>query len=220
VPDDRDTRPPPGARPSRVEVPRPRARQTSQHDRVGGGPSVDRDEEMLAIMRQMEERIAAQIASVQIEAVEEAKKSVRPRAEHKPGAGWFQQLPALVVALTGLVAAFAAFYKPTDTSKGEEAYKLVRDAQLKADERAVERAKIDDDRWKFTIGLFKRLPGITIVEAPGQEPIEPIDISPPPRVAKTPPAPTIQVRQPLPQAPASATPVKLPPPEQLFKKAP
>jgi hypothetical protein len=216
----RDTVPPPAAgRLSRAEVPRPRARLSSQRDR---DEPVDRDEHLLQVMAEMERRIADKIADVRIEAVEEAKKSIRPgpAEPQKHSTTFFQQLPAVLIALTGLVAAFAAFYKPTDTTKGEEAYKAVRDAQIKQDTDIAARAKIDDERWKFTIGLFKRIPGITIVEAPGQEPIEPIDISPPPRTTKPPAAPTIQVRQPLPPAPASAAPVKLPPPEQLFKKVP
>jgi hypothetical protein len=215
----RDTTPPPGARLSRAEVPRPRARMGSTRER---DDPVDRDEHMLQVMAEMERRLADKIADVRVEAVEEAKKSIRPgpAEPQKQSTTFFQQLPAVLIALTGLVAAIAAIYKPTDTSKGEEAYKAVRDAQIKQDADIAARAKIDDERWKFTIGLFKRIPGITIIEAPGQEPIEPIDISPPPRVPKTPPAPTIQVRQPLPPTPPSAAPVKLPPPEQLFKKAP
>lgn len=215
---DRDTKPPPAAgRVSRVEVPRPRPKLQS-HRGDDPPPTVDRDEHLLQVMRAMETRIADKIADVRVEAVEEAKRSTRPAAKSEPpkATHWLATIPTIIVAVTGLVAAIAALRKEPDTTKDEQSYKTLSEALSRKDAADVARAKVEDDRWKFTIGLFKRIPGITIVEAPGQEPIEPIDILPPPRTSKPPPAPTIQVRAPLPAPAPSIAPVKLPTAEKIY----
>lgn len=216
----RDTAPPPAAgRVSRVGVPPARPKLPSYR---GGDDEGSADREyMLKVFRDMEHRLADKIAEVRVEAVEEAKRSMRPPAKSEPpkATHWLSTIPAILVAVAGLVTAIAALRREPDTTKDEQSYKTLSEAVNKQAADLAARAKTDEERWKFTIGLFKRIPGITIVEAPGQEPIEPIDILPPPRSrAPKPPtaAPTIQVREPLPAPAPSVSAVKLPSPEKLF----
>lgn len=175
-------------------------------------------------MAEMEQRLADKISDVRIETIEEARslrptppaKSERPKATH-----WLSTIPAIIIAVTGLVAAIAALRKEPDTTKDEASYKALSDAVNAQTAAASARAAVDEERWRFTIGVFKGM-GVKIVEAPGQEPIEPVELQPSPLNTKRSPssAPAIQVRTPLPQAAPSASAVKLPSPEKLFGKTP
>lgn len=185
---------------------------------------------MLRVMREMEERLASKIADVRIEAVEEAKKSVRPpAAPAAPPApptqktNFFQQLPAVLIATTGLVAALGALYKPVDTTKDEASYKALSAAVNGVASAQAARSRVEDERWRFTVGVFKGQ-GMRIIDPPGEEPIPPVELAPPPLNTKRSPssAPAIQVRTLPPAAapPPTAGAVTLPSPEKLFGKTP
>lgn len=245
MPDDRDTKPPakpptrysqtgpeprgPRAPIARVQV---RQREPAQSDSGLGEEQNERDERLLRALKQMGDQLQTQINEAKEAAEQARQQSTRPPAAPEKGdrgepgkpATWVQSLPAIIIAVTGLVAAIGALARK-DSDESATVYKELRDAQAKTNEAIAKNTANDEARWNWIAGFVKALPGVKVVEQPGAPQIEPLDLAPAPvvnpRTGKTlTGAPPIQVRDPLPRPLPSTPPVKLPPPEQLFGKKP
>lgn len=245
MPDDRDTKPPPGARPAtrpggaRIDPRREVARvalkpmrERAASDSGLGEEQAQREEKLMQALAQVEGRLLLQIAEAKDKA-EEAKSSVRPHVaiegergqKGEPGkpASLASSLPAILMALAALVTAAGAFTRK-DSDESEKVYTTLREVVMKQSEEQAKTRKDLDDLRSWIAGYLKAT-GVKVPDPPGVEPVPALDLAPTPLVksgtARTASgAPAIQVRDPLPAPAASVAPVQLPPPEKLFPKAP
>lgn len=171
-------------------------------------------EYVLGRLAEAEDRLRAQFDERVRVAVAEAL--TRARSEHPKHPTLIGQLPAIIIAVTGLVAALAAVLKPEPDTKAAEGYAAVREELVVQRTALQQNTQNDEWRWNWVAGFAKRVPGMKVVDQPGSEPIEPLEVAPAPRIdprtKKTASgAPAVQIREPLPPPPAaSVPPVKLP----------
>jgi hypothetical protein len=133
------------------------------------------------------------------------------RGERGKPSSFISQLPAVLIATTGLVTALAAIWKPAPDTKADEAYAAIREELVKQNRALQANGDSDEARFNVVIGLFKAT-GVKVTEAPGTPKIEPLQLQPAPLTNKVSPssAPAIQVRDPLPPPVPSVAPVRLP----------